>query len=146
MNSPIIVRAYSLHEDANTSLRKNFKLKEFACKDGTDTVIIADELLDVLQTIRDHFNRGVHINSQYRTEAHNAKIGGAQYSKHKRGWAADIVISGVSPVEVAKYAETILKSHGGIGVYGTFTHIDVRPNRYRFDQRSGKPVSVSGWY
>ena len=38
-----------------------------------------------------------------------------------------------------------MPDHGGIGVYQTFTHVDVRANRSRWDNRSGSEVVVSGW-
>ncbi|EDV3146998.1 DUF882 domain-containing protein, partial [Salmonella enterica subsp. enterica] len=47
------------------------------------------------------------------------------------GTAADIHIEGVTPQQIADYAETILPA-GGIGIYPTFTHIDVRKNRARW--------------
>ena len=71
--------------------------------------------MDVLQDIRDHFKKAVNINSAYRTEAYNKKVGGASKSQHLYGKAADIVISGVKPREIAEYAES--KGVGGIGLY-----------------------------
>jgi uncharacterized protein YcbK (DUF882 family) len=44
------------------------------------------------------------------------------------GQAADISISGVKPIEVARYAESI--GVPGIGVYDTFVHIDTRKSKY----------------
>ena len=85
------------------------------------------------------------INSAYRTETYNKKVGGATHSQHILGTAADIVISGVSPLEVAQYAEYLQPKSGGIGVYTSFTHVDVRSTRSRWDNRSGKEVVVSGW-
>ena len=85
------------------------------------------------------------INSAYRTETYNKKVGGATHSQHVLGTAADIVISGVSPLEVAQYAEYLQPNSGGIGVYTSFTHVDVRTTRSRWDNRSGKEVVVSGW-
>lgn len=59
--------------------------------------------------------------------------------------AADITVSGVAPLAVAKYAHSLLPNRGGVGLYATFTHVDVRPVRTRWDQRSGKQVIVSGF-
>lgn len=128
----MIVYALSKKEDGNLYASNNFKYKEFACKDGSDTIFISPRLVDILQKIRDHFGKPVIINSGYRTESYNKKIGGAKYSQHKYGAAADIVIKGVSPMEVAKFAETLLPDCGGIGIYNTFTHIDVRKNKSRW--------------
>lgn len=137
------VKVYSKANDGNLSVAKNFKVREFACQDGTDTVFISPDLAALLQKIRDHFGAPVNINSGYRTEAHNKKVGGAAYSKHKYGMAADIRINGVSPLTIAKYACSI--GAGGVGLYQSFTHIDVRPNKTRWDQRSGKQVIVTGF-
>jgi uncharacterized protein YcbK (DUF882 family) len=51
---------------------------------------------------------------------------------HLYGMAADIKLSGVSPKKVAEYAEKLLPGRGGIGIYDTFTHIDVRATKARW--------------
>ena len=127
------VNVYSKSKNCNTALSKNFKVKEFACKDNSDPIFISPELVEVLQKIRDHFGKPVNINSAYRTVTHNKKEGGAVYSQHLYGTAADIKVSGVSPKKVAQYAETLLSGRGGIGIYSTFTHIDVREDKSRWN-------------
>lgn len=127
------VKVYSRSRDGLTKLSTNFKVNEFACSDGTDTIFIAPALVTVLQQIRDHFKAPVTINSGYRTEAKNKAVGGAAYSQHKYGTAADITVKGVAPKDVAAYAETILVGMGGIGIYKSFTHIDVRKTKSRWN-------------
>ena len=139
------VKTYSVKKDGSTYLKPNFKVKEFACNDGSDAVLISDELVDLLQKIRDHFGVAVTINSGYRTSAYNKKVGGATNSQHVKGTAADIVAKGIDPLTVAQYAEYLMPNSGGIGVYQTFTHVDVRANRSRWDNRSGSEVVVTGW-
>lgn len=139
------VKTYSVKKDGNTYLSDNFKVKEFACNDGSDAVLISDDLVDLLQKIRDHFGVVVTINSGYRTSTYNKKVGGATNSQHVKGTAADIVAKGVDPLTVAQYAEYLMPNSGGIGVYQTFTHVDVRTSRSRWDNRSGSEVIVSGW-
>ena len=139
------VKTYSVKKDGSTYLSKNFKVREFKCNDGSDTVLISDKLVGLLQNIRDHFGAAVTINSAYRTESYNKKIGGATKSQHVNGTAADIVVKGATPLEVAQYVEHIMPDSGGIGVYQSFTHVDVRANRSRWDNRSGSEVVVSGW-
>ena len=126
------VKAYSKAKDGGKNLTANFKVREFACKDGSDVIFISDGLVQVLQAIRSRFNKPVTINSAYRTPAYNKKVGGETYSQHQYGTAADIVVSGVRPAEVTAYAETLLIGTGGIGMYGTFTHIDVRKVKSRW--------------
>ena len=128
-----VVKVYSKAKEGNVRLSKNFTVKEFACSDGTDTVFISLALVNLLQKIRDHFGKAVIINSAYRTEAHNKSIGGATYSQHKYGLAADIHINGVTPKEIAAYVETLMPLSGGIGIYKSFTHVDVRRVKSRWN-------------
>lgn len=127
------INAYSKAKDGNKKLSTNFKVKEFACSDGTDPIFIAPELVSILQQIRTHFKKAVNINSAYRTVAKNKAVGGATYSQHLYGTAADISIKGVTPKQIAAYAETLMPQTGGIGVYSTFTHIDVREVKARWN-------------
>lgn len=139
------VKSYSKARDGGEKLSAHFVVGEFACNDGSDQVLISDELVTLLQKIRDHFGAPVVINSAYRTQAYNAKVGGAARSQHLLGTAADITLAGVTPLEVAQYAEFLQPKAGGIGVYQTFTHVDVRASRSRWDSRSGRETVVSGW-
>ena len=128
-----VVKVYSKAKEGDVKLSKNFTVKEFACSDGTDTVFISLALVNLLQKIRNHFGKAVIINSAYRTEAHNKSIGGATYSQHKYGLAADIHINGVTPKEIAAYVETLMPSSGGIGIYKSFVHVDVRQVKSRWN-------------
>ena len=127
------VHAWSKAKNGAVKLSANFKVSEFACKDGSDTIFISPGLVTVLQKIRDHFRKPVIINSAYRNDAYNKKVGGADYSQHKYGTAADIHINGVSPAAIALYAETIMPNMGGIGIYSSFVHVDVRKDRARWN-------------
>ena len=127
------IKAYSKAKDGDKKLSTNFKVKEFACTDGSDPIFIDSDLVNVLQKIRTHFGKAVTITSAYRTPTKNKACGGATYSQHLYGKAADVKISGVSPKKVAAYAETLLKNKGGIGIYSTFTHIDVRATKSRWN-------------
>lgn len=126
------IRAYSKTKDGSKKLSVNFKVREFACSDGSDPIFIADELVTVLQKIRTHFGKAVTITSAYRTPKRNSAVGGTTYSQHLYGTAADIKVSGVSPGDVAAYAEKLMPNRGGIGTYSTFTHIDVRSQKSRW--------------
>ena len=127
------VHAWSKAKNGAVKLSANFRVSEFACKDGSDTVFISPGLVTVLQKIRDHFGKPVIIISAYRNDAYNKKVGGADYSQHKYGTAADIYISSVSPATIADYVETIIPKTGGIGIYSSFVHVDVRRARARWN-------------
>lgn len=128
------IKVYSKTKDGNKKLSANFKVKEFACKDGSDPVFISEELVTVLQKIRTHFGKPVTITSAYRTPTRNKAVGGTTYSQHQYGMAADIKVSGISPKKVSAYAEKIMPGRGGIGTYATFTHIDVRNDCSRWKE------------
>lgn len=127
------IKAYSKAKDGNKKLSTNFRVKEFACSDGSDPIFIDTDLVKILQKIRNHFGKSVTITSAYRTPTKNKAVGGETYSQHLYGKAADIKVSGVSPKKVAAYAEKLLVNKGGIGTYSTFTHIDVRATKSRWN-------------
>lgn len=114
----------------NARLSAHFCASEFACHGQTchcTEILIDETLVAYLEQIRAHFDAPVYISSGFRCEAHNASVGGASRSYHMRGQAADITVSGISPDEVARYAEQtgIL----GIGLYDSFVHIDTREKK-----------------
>lgn len=139
------IKVYSKKKNGNTKLSANFRVKEFACKDGSDKILIDTELVAVLQKMRDHFGKPVTINSAYRTASHNKKEGGVWNSQHLKGTAADIVVAGILPLDVAKYAEYIMQNKGGIGLYSGFVHIDTRSKRSRWTNY-GTEKSVDGFW
>ena len=115
-------------------LSTNFTSNEFDCHGSgcCSSTLINPELVKYLQKIREHFNAPITITSGYRCVTHNSRVGGATGSRHTKGDAADIVVKGIAPREVAKYAESI--GVKGIGLYetsadGFFTHIDTRTTK-----------------
>lgn len=127
------LKAYSVAKDGAKYISKNFRVREFRCQDGSDPVFIDDDLVAILQQIRDHFGKAVTITSAYRTASHNKKVSGATYSQHLYGTAADIKVSGVAASVVADYAEALLATSGGVGRYSTWTHVDVREVKTRWN-------------
>lgn len=115
-------------------LTKNFKSTEFDChgKGCCTETPIHEDLVAILQKVRDHFGVSVTVNSGYRCPVHNANVGGAsKTSYHMTGQAADISVKGVHPVIVARYIDT-LNVNGRVGCYtwndkgSGFVHVDVR--------------------
>ena len=58
---------------------------------------------NVLQKVRDHFGKGVKVNSGFRHPDVNAKVGGSKTSDHCKGMAADIEIPGVANADLAQW-------------------------------------------
>lgn len=118
-----------------TKLSANLMAKEFDCKCSkcSETLIDLDHVAK-LQKLREDLGSPITINSAYRCPHHNAKIGGAKNSQHVLGTATDIVIKGMSPDEVADACEHF----DGLGRYDTFTHVDSRGSKSRWDNRTRK--------
>ena len=136
------IKQYSLKNDGAKQLSPAFRVREFRCRDGTDTILIDEGLVVVLQCIREHFGKPVTITSGYRTAEHNAAVGGSKSSQHLLGRAADFWVEGVPVATVADYAEKLLPGRGGIGRYPKdaahpsrktgWVHIDTRTNKSRW--------------
>ena len=132
------------------NLTKNFKLVEFASPDAdcfpikviNNLIILAKNL----QKLRDYiegiyiFYPAIHINSGWRTPEHNKYVGGVSNSQHLYGKAADIWVAGLSPVDLHAIIIKLIKRgvmhDGGLGLYDTFNHYDVRENESRWDYRT----------
>lgn len=130
---------FSLKENGNERVSQNFKVSEFRCKDGSDKILIdVDFVRNKLQAIRDHFNAPVTVNSAYRTPEYNSRpdVGGAKNSYHLQGRAFDIVVKGHTPLEVARYAQSL--GIPGIIQYNGFVHVDSRPVRYWARNNNGE--------
>lgn len=127
------VKVYSLAAEGGRQVTPHFKVREFACNDGSDPVFISQALADILENIRVHFGKPVHINSGYRTVSYNKTVSGSSStSQHCNGLACDFWVEGVAPAEVYKYCESLLGNHGGLGLYDSFVHMDVRAAKSRW--------------
>ena len=122
-------------------MTKNFKLKEFECKGVCDMPLEVYEniikLASQLQFLRDYTGRPITINSAYRCPEHNAKVGGSKTSQHLLGKAADITIQSLKPAEVFVLIEDLIDMghmlQGGLGLYDTFVHYDIRKTKARWN-------------
>ena len=126
----------------------NFSPEEFRCKCNAKhcngTFPYPDRIRHLawsLQRVRDSCGP-ITINSAYRCVGHNKAVGGAAGSQHPLCTAADIVCSKQSPDQVAfvvkELMETGIIPNGGLGRYDTFTHVDIRATKARWDNRSNK--------
>jgi len=115
----------------------HFKLKEFACKNGTPVPTQyypnCQALMELLEKVRSACgDKPITIISGYRTPVYNANCGGAKNSQHLYAAAADIKVSGVAPAKVYSICDALVGSRGGVGKYSTFTHVDVRGYKARW--------------
>lgn len=126
-----MIKCYIMDTDANDKVGKYFKVREFACKDGSQVVFIDSYLVSILDILRNQVGKPVHINSGYRTPTRNMAVGGAKYSYHMRGMAADIRVNGMSAKELANKLNELIPDECGIIVYKNWVHFDVRTSKYR---------------
>ena len=124
-------------------LTKNFTQREFRSRDGAkmplDVLENIKELACNLQVLRDLLGESIKINSGYRSEAHNKAIGGVKTSKHTKGLAADIRVKDLDTDDLYLLIESLINEgdmkEGGLGVYDTFVHYDIRGARVRWNYK-----------
>ena len=103
---------------------KYFSYKEFDSPDSKGSGELMDlEFLSMLDAARKIYGKPMRINSGYRTESHNKKIGGVSKSSHLKGLAADI--SCKSSSDRFEMLQAFIKvGFKRIGVAGSFIHVD----------------------
>lgn len=127
------VKTYSKNENGDTYLTEHFKVSEFACNDGSDKILIDNDILSILERFREYVEGAVTINSAYRTSSYNSKVGGASSSYHLYGRAFDIPFKSsyknlTSVSKMCDFFNTL--GVKGIIQYSTFVHIDTRASQY----------------
>lgn len=124
-----MIKCYIMDTESNVQLTRHFKVKEFACKDGSPVVFIDDYLYTILDILRNKLGKPIIITSGYRTPEWNRKCRGAKYSYHMRGMAADIRVEGMSAKQIANELNAIVPEGCGIIVYRSWVHFDVRTGK-----------------
>ena len=123
-------------------LTPHFNKKEFASKDGAgmpepvwqNIKILASQL----EVLRAHLGKPINVTSGYRSESYNERIGGVKGSFHTLGKASDLQVKGLKPKTVHKAIEKLIEQgemlQGGLGLYDTFVHYDIRGTEARWDK------------
>lgn len=114
-------------------LGKYVSRDEIKCHCGCGQDIVDNELIDMLDKIREHFGKPIIIHCVNRCERHNKNVGGVPGSKHITGNAADFHIKGIKTSKVVKECKKLWKRKeiitGGFGTYSWGCHVDT--GRYR---------------
>ena len=98
----------------------NFSPAELACRHCGEVYFSPDDF-DAVQALRDELGRPVMVNSAHRCALHNAQVGGAVRSQHRR-IAFDIALAGHECGRLLAVARAV--GFTGFGFYGTFLHLD----------------------
>ena len=121
---------------------RHFKLEEFedwrATRPVPDIAFAGVVILCyvALDPLRKEFGL-TRVSSGFRTRATNDQVGGAEYSRHVYSdWpfapAADVQPESGNPQQWADFLETVMSGTGGLGIYSTHVHVDLRPSRARW--------------
>jgi uncharacterized protein YcbK (DUF882 family) len=122
-------------------MSKYFTEEEFKCNcglcEGLPSEGIDQNLLDLLDDIRQRVGRPVYVLSGYRCDKWNAAVGGVPNSQHNANplTASDITYDGIDVDTLAQIAEEC--GADGVGKYPSqlFVHVDIRSGRVGDDYR-----------
>lgn len=142
---------FSLHElsKSETALRMGFD--NTPDEEATENLRLLCE--KVLQPVRDHYGKGVKVNSAYRSPESNAAVNGSKSSDHCKGMAADIEIPGVANADLAQwimdnleYTQLILEFYTpGIPDSG-WVHVSYDPNNLKKQELTATKVAGKTTY
>jgi hypothetical protein len=138
---------FSLHELTKSETALRLDIDNTPGEAETESLRLLCE--KVLQPVRDHFGKGVKVNSGFRSSATNQATGGSKSSDHVKGQAADIEIPGVANVDLAQwimdnldYTQLILEFYTpGIPDSG-WVHVSYDPNNLKKQELTA--VKVAG--
>jgi uncharacterized protein YcbK (DUF882 family) len=102
-----------------------FNYSEFDSPDVQGSGQMMDKtLLEMLDEVRDKFDKPIHITSGFRTPAHNEAVGGVETSSHLKGLAVDIACT--NSKDRFDLINCLLDvGFSRIGVGDTFIHADI---------------------
>lgn len=110
--------------DAGLALAPNFVLDEVMQAWKGRFGAFQPGALEHLQDIRDNTGAPLYINSGYRSVTYNASVGGATYSRHMYGDAADMRSDAADLEELGEICE--LEGADYVGYYDSHVHCDWR--------------------
>ena len=104
---------------------KYFEYEEFDSPDVQGSGQLMDpKLLEMIDEVREIYGKPIRINSGYRTEAHNRKVGGVDSSSHIKGLAIDVSCT-KSDDRFKMLTALIEVGFNRIGIAGSFIHVDI---------------------
>lgn len=131
---------YLMNRNLRKKLSEHFASSEFECP-CCGYALISSDLVQGLEKIRSKLGIPIKINSGYRCPRHNAAVGGAEFSRHLAGCAADITWAGIilnvkQTSLFRKELVTIAEEYKiyGIGWSTQYIHVDTDVTRKRLTQ------------
>ncbi len=123
INLPLVwVQGFEDH-----ALTDHYHVRDFASRDGAPFARISPDLVGGLERISARIGP-VTVISGYRHPAYNRlrRVGGAVFSRHQAGQAADVWSGSRSPIEIVRTAIQTMGCGIGVGLGPNSVHIDVR--------------------
>lgn len=136
------VKTYSKKTQGNVFCSPHTQVKEMACKDGTDKVLVDETLMSMIEKLFAKLNcKKYIISSGYRTPSHDKKVGGSGKGQHTLGKAVDACFydkqGKVIPAQIVCCAAQDLgfKGIANISAKYQYVHLDMRDSgRYYGDE------------
>lgn len=111
----------------------HFTRNEISCKCNCGFGDIDPVVLYIAEAARFHFGgKAAIVHSGCRCKAHNKNEGGKKKSRHVKKDALDFHIKGVSIQRLYDFLDIVIGNRGGLGIYKTFVHFDLRGYRARW--------------
>lgn len=124
------------------SLYPNFFKEEFRCQATGKDPIMAEEVLDFLQTMRNDLGFALPVSSGYRSPEHPIEARKSKPGEHSKGLAVDIKCYGAKFFKILDYCRTHEIKRIGIHqkgpLSGRFIHIGV-------GKKEDGLVNVAAW-
>ena len=148
-----MVKEYSLKKDGKTLLSPHFRVREFACP-TIDRILIDERLPVLLEQLRERLSCSkIVITSGYRDPDYDRSRGGSGRGFHVAGQAVDVncwhIVNGKEERYHGAAICCALQEMGvaGIGwIGGRAVHIDMREDRYWFDEQNGNRSIGNDWF
>lgn len=112
------------------NITEHFTVAEMACKCGCGLCDMESDFMILLEKLRKLIGKPIIVTSGRRCPSHSVSVGGYANDAHVKGFAADIIVDGLTSYDVAEYAEKC--GFTGIGIINnTAVHVDNRnKNKY----------------
>jgi zinc D-Ala-D-Ala carboxypeptidase len=143
---------FSLHELTKSETALRLDIDNTPGEAETENLRLLCE--KVLQPVRDHFGKGVKVNSGFRASATNQATGGSKSSDHVKGQAADIEIPGVANADLAQWIMDNLRIHTTYSWSSTpraypdsgWVHVSYDPNNLKKQELTATKVAGKTQY
>lgn len=148
------VKTYSKKTQGNVFCSAHTQVKEMACKDGTDKVLVDEKLMEMIEKLFTKLNCSKYIiESGYRTPSHDKKVGGNGRGQHTLGKAVDACFydkqGKLIPAQiVCCVAQDVgFKGIANISANYKYVHLDMRASgRYYGDEIKSLNTVTDNFY